>query len=407
MNQYAQPPPPHVPLPTDSGSPTSTSEMMVPPMPHPQSMYYAPLEAKSECWPPGHGIQPPQMQPPSNESEALPPLCAGCRLRIEDKFYLSAVDVKWHSACLKCAECGVELETQSSCFERDGHIYCREDYRRYNFFFFSLEFFTCNLNFCRIYNVNKCARCHLEIQPSDLVMKARQFLFHVDCFRCDTCGVVLKKGDLFGMFDDHLYCRLHYDVAAAAADLIHPPSHGPFTPDPMGHSPDGGQPYPGVHMPFAPGGPFPGPPPPGSGDPVGWYPPPDFPPMGPGGNGPPGPGDFQYGDNNNEPMLKKRRGRKKRKVETFAAMNNYLEASGYPPGMDGQGAPGKTKRARTSFKHHQLRIMKHHFQINQNPDSRELKILSQKTQLDKKVLQVRNSKTHPIPSLVFTKRFFF
>ena len=48
----------------------------------------------------------------------------------------------------------------------------------------------------------------------------------------------------------------------------------------------------------------------------------------------------------------------------------------------------KTKRARTSFKHHQLRIMKGHFQINQNPDSRELKMLSQKTGLDKKVLQV-------------------
>ena len=29
-----------------------------------------------------------------------------------------------------------------------------------------------------------------------------------------------------------------------------------------------------------------------------------------------------------------------------------------------------------------------HFQINQNPDSRELKMLSQKTGLDKKVLQV-------------------
>ena len=157
----------------------------------------------------------------------------------------------------------------------------------------------------------------------------------------------------------------------------------------MGHSPDGGHPYPGLHMPFPPppnasgGYPPPGP------DPVGWYPPPDFPPLGGPGGG--GPVDFQY-DNNNEPMLKKRRGRKKRKVETFAAMNGYLEASGYPPGMDGQGGPGKTKRARTSFKHHQLRIMKHHFQINQNPDSRELKILSQKTQLDKKVLQVCTEK---------------
>ena len=63
---------------------------------------------------------------------------------------------------------------------------------------------------------------------------------------------------------------------------------------------------------------------------------------------------------------------------------------GYPPGMEGHGVgQAKTKRARTSFKHHQLRIMKAHFQVNQNPDSRELKMLSQKTGLDKKVLQVR------------------
>ena len=244
----------------------------------------------------------------------------------------------------------------------------------------------------RIYNVNKCARCHLEIQASDLVMKARQFLFHVDCFRCDTCHTILKKGDLFGMYEDHLYCRVHYEMASSdlAASAAAPPPHmpvtstGPFTPDPMGHSPDPNG-Y-GHHLPFPPLGPpgpggYPGPPGPDS---VGWYPPPDF---APGLGGPGGP-EFQY-DNNNEPLLKKRRGRKKRKVETFAAMNGYLEAGGYPPGMDGQGPPGKTKRARTSFKHHQLRIMKHHFQINQNPDSRELKILSQKTQLDKKVLQVR------------------
>ena len=244
----------------------------------------------------------------------------------------------------------------------------------------------------RMYNVNKCSRCHLEIQASDLVMKARQFLFHVDCFRCDTCNTVLKKGDLFGMYEDHLYCRIHYEMASSelatstTSGGALPVPMGPMTPDHMGHP--GHSPHQDsygvpVHLPFPPPGPplgYPGGPP---GDP--WYPtPPDFPP---GMGGPGGPGDFQY-DNNNEPLLKKRRGRKKRKVETFAAMNGYLEAGGYPPGMEGQGGPGKTKRARTSFKHHQLRIMKHHFQINQNPDSRELKILSQKTQLDKKVLQV-------------------
>ena len=242
----------------------------------------------------------------------------------------------------------------------------------------------------RIYNPNKCARCLADIHSSDLVMKARNLLFHVNCFRCHTCAIVLQKGDLFGMHADHLYCHQCFDMHAPASaglpDLIppHTPNSGiggtpqTFVPtDPLAHSPN--------YLTFPPlSGGFPGGPP--GAEPVGgWYPPPsDFPPLG--GNG----GDFQYDNNNvNDPIMKKRRGRKKRKVETFAAMNGYLEAAGgYPPGMDGQGGPGKTKRARTSFKHHQLRIMKHHFNINQNPDSRELKILSQKTGLDKKVLQV-------------------
>ena len=120
MNQY-QPPPPVSQPPT--ASPT-TSDIMGPPPPH---LYPLPT---SECWPP-HSSSGPSVISEANESTSMPPLCAGCRLRIEDKFYLSAVDVKWHSACLKCAECGVELETQSSCFEKDGHIYCKDDYRRY------------------------------------------------------------------------------------------------------------------------------------------------------------------------------------------------------------------------------------------------------------------------------------
>lgn len=119
-------------------------------------------------------------------------------------------------------------------------------------------------------------------------------------------------------------------------------------------------------------------------------------PGGPDGSTPPGSGDFPPYDNNNEPRLKKQRGRKKRKVETgsaFAAINGYLDAASAAAAAASGGAfpvdgNSKTKRARTSFKHHQLRIMKAHFQINQNPDSRELKMLSQKTQLDKKVLQV-------------------
>ena len=94
-------------------------------------------------------------------------------------------------------------------------------------------------------------------------------------------------------------------------------------------------------------------------------------------------------DNNNgggaglSAVPKKKRGRRKRDLSEDEVSRNcfsYLDPS--------SGMVEKTKRARTSFKHHQLRIMKSHFQMNQNPDSRELKDLASKTGLDKKVLQV-------------------
>lgn len=53
----------------------------------------------------------------------------------------------------------------------------------------------------------------------------------------------------------------------------------------------------------------------------------------------------------------------------------------------------RTKRMRTSFKHHQLRTMKSYFNVNQNPDAKDLKQLAQKTGLSKRVLQVSSVST--------------
>ncbi len=47
---------------------------------------------------------------------------------ISDKFYLCAVEQKWHSGCLRCAECGVDLDGAGSCYEKNGFIFCKEDY---------------------------------------------------------------------------------------------------------------------------------------------------------------------------------------------------------------------------------------------------------------------------------------
>lgn len=59
-----------------------------------------------------------------------PALCAGCGGRIHDRYYLLAVDRQWHAPCLKCCECKIPLDTELTCFARDGNIYCKEDYYR-------------------------------------------------------------------------------------------------------------------------------------------------------------------------------------------------------------------------------------------------------------------------------------
>ena len=137
-------------------------------------------------------------------------------------------------------------------------------------------------------------------------MKAKHCLFHIECFRCVVCDTMLRKGDLFGMSENNLFCKLHYE-------LLPPHVSNPSPDDPVLFSP-GLPPTVAVGSQFPPHGfshsasPFGVVPP--AGDP--WYPPTDFVP-GPMSGG--GSEDFAY-ENNNEPMLKKRRGRKKRKVES-------------------------------------------------------------------------------------------
>ncbi|KAL0851776.1 hypothetical protein ABMA28_000086, partial [Loxostege sticticalis] len=130
----------------------------------------------------------------SEDSPAAPDECAGCGGRIQDRYYLLAVDRQWHGACLRCCECRLPLDTELTCFSRDGNIYCKEDYYRL---------------FC----VKRCARCGNGITANELVMRARDMVYHLTCFTCVACGTLLSKGDVFGMRDGLVYCRPHYDSA--------------------------------------------------------------------------------------------------------------------------------------------------------------------------------------------------
>ncbi|XP_029296683.1 LIM/homeobox protein Lhx2b isoform X1 [Cottoperca gobio] len=250
-------------------------------------------------------------------------LCAGCGRKIADRYYLLAVDKQWHMRCLKCCECKLNLESELTCFSKDGSIYCKEDYYRR-------------------FSVQRCARCHLGISASEMVMRARDLVYHLNCFTCTTCSKMLTTGDHFGMKDSLVYCRLHFETLIQGEYQTHF-NHADVVP----------------HK----------------------------------GLGPANTLGLSYF--NGVGSVQKGRPRKRKSPgpgAELAAYNAALscnENDGESMDRDSQySSSQKTKRMRTSFKHHQLRTMKSYFAINHNPDAKDLKQLAQKTGLTKRVLQV-------------------
>jgi len=71
-----------------------------------------------------------------------------------------------------------------------------------------------------------------------------------------------------------------------------------------------------------------------------------------------------------------------------ASGGGVAPATGPPPPAATAGArPARPKRIRTTFKCHELQLMKTYFELNHNPDNNDLKQLSLKTGLSKRVLQ--------------------
>ncbi|RWS15795.1 apterous-2-like protein [Dinothrombium tinctorium] len=64
---------------------------------------------------------------------------------------------------------------------------------------------------CRIF-VQRCNRCGEGIYPKDLVMRSQTNVYHIDCFTCVICQTTLSQGDLYGIRNNLVYCRLHYEM---------------------------------------------------------------------------------------------------------------------------------------------------------------------------------------------------
>ncbi|CAI4225726.1 unnamed protein product [Auanema sp. JU1783] len=115
-------------------------------------------------------------------------ICALCNLEIVDQFILRVhPDMEFHASCLKCHECQRNLDESCTTFVRDRRTYCRDDYMRLF--------------------ATKCSRCDQVFGRHEMVMRARDVVFHVNCFNCVACQRLLKTGDEFQIKGDRLYCK--------------------------------------------------------------------------------------------------------------------------------------------------------------------------------------------------------
>uniref|UniRef100_A0A915PAF7 Uncharacterized protein n=1 Tax=Meloidogyne floridensis TaxID=298350 RepID=A0A915PAF7_9BILA len=247
---------------------------------------------------------------------------------------------------------------------------------------------------CQIKYGKKCERCNSPIERGNLVMRVpvngKETLFHIQCFVCICCGRPLQPGEQYmvGPFDEpggSLFCSEHFHLNPA----IHRPSA--FLPDfqPLNcrtepsflnennlcstnllnqptseHSPNSTQKL-ISHRP----------------------------PLSMATNTSSNEFIVDY-DNNYDATTNtftssvagsttpNSRGGAQSEDINFG--NSNLSDSGDPLSSSNNSAQ-KLKRMRTSFKHTQLRTMKAYFFINHNPDSKDLKILSNKTGLSKRV----------------------
>lgn len=115
--------------------------------------------------------------------------CEGCGEPIFDRFVMRLSESSWHEECLFCSQCHAPL--QSSCYHREGKLFCRGDYER-------------------IFGV-KCDRCGVVLSPHDLVMRTMAYIFHLGCFQCVMCGQPLQRGDQYVLRAGQLICRTDFE----------------------------------------------------------------------------------------------------------------------------------------------------------------------------------------------------
>jgi len=116
--------------------------------------------------------------------------CANCKLPLSGKeAIVNALHQQWHQKCFACTNCKEALSLQS-CVQKKGKPYCEPCYQ---------QLFRTKCTFCKRVITGQV----LEIGPMDAPIP-----YHAECFKCQTCSMLLK-GQRFFVQGPAAYCEEH------------------------------------------------------------------------------------------------------------------------------------------------------------------------------------------------------
>ncbi|XP_058128586.1 LIM/homeobox protein Lhx3-like [Anopheles coustani] len=133
--------------------------------------------------------------------------CAGCGKHITERFMLKALDLFWHEDCLKCGCCDCRLgEVGSTLYTKANLILCKRDYLRL------------------FGTTGYCAACNKVIPAFEMVMRAKNNVYHLECFACQQCNHRFCVGDRFYLCDNKILCEYDYEERLVFANMACNPS---------------------------------------------------------------------------------------------------------------------------------------------------------------------------------------
>ncbi|XP_066139042.1 LIM domain only protein 3-like isoform X2 [Euwallacea fornicatus] len=133
--------------------------------------------------------------------------CASCGKRITERFLLKAIDLFWHEDCLKCGCCDCRLgEVGSTLYTKANLLLCKRDYLRL------------------FGTTGYCAACNKVIPAFEMVMRAKNNVYHLECFACQQCNHRFCVGDRFYLCENKILCEYDYEERLVFANMAYNPS---------------------------------------------------------------------------------------------------------------------------------------------------------------------------------------